>query len=47
MYNLNNYNRQPFKIPTLNKCIVKPKSKVQSPKVKTERTWAETKITWK
>ena len=26
--------------------IVKPKSKVQSPKVKTNRTWADTKITW-
>ena len=24
--------------------IVKPKSKVQSPKVKTKRTWADTKI---
>ena len=26
--------------------IVKPKSEVQSPKVKTKRTWADTKITW-
>ena len=26
--------------------IGKPKSEVQSPKVKTERTWADTKITW-
>ena len=25
--------------------FVKPKSKVQSPKVKTKRTWADTKIT--
>ena len=25
--------------------IVKPKSEVQSPKVKTKRTWADTKIT--
>ena len=25
--------------------IVKPKSKVQSPKVKTKGTWADTKIT--
>ena len=24
--------------------IVKPKSEVQSPKVKTERTWADTKM---
>ena len=24
----------------------KPESKVQSPKVKTKRTWANTKITW-
>ena len=26
-------------------CIVKPKSEVQSPKVKTKRTWADTNIT--
>ena len=26
--------------------IVKPKSEVQSLKVKTKRTWADTKITW-
>ena len=28
------------------KAIVKPKSEVQSPKVKTKRTWTDTKIIW-